>query len=80
MASLGFTFYVGNFGSYSATYGGISGVLVFLVWLWLTNIAVLLGATLNAELERARAVEAGMRPRDKTPFLPLRDGGDHRDD
>ena len=74
-ASLGFTFYVANFSSYNATYGGIGGVLVFLVWLWLTNIAILLGATLNAELERSRAIEAGMRPVDKTPFLPLRDDG-----
>jgi membrane protein len=74
VASLGFTAYVANFGSYDATYGSIGGVLVFLLWLWLTNIAVLLGAVLNAELERTRAIEAGMRPVDRTPFLPLRDG------
>ncbi len=74
LASLGFTFYISNFGSYGAIYGSVGGVLVFLLWLWLTNAAILLGAELNAELERTRAIEAGMRPIDKTPFLPLRDG------
>jgi membrane protein len=79
LASLAFTFYVANFGSYNATYGSIGGVLVFLLWLWLTNVAILLGAELNAELERTRAIEAGMRPVDRTPFLPLRDGGEPSD-
>jgi membrane protein len=72
--SLGFTFYVNSFGSFNATYGSIGGVLVFLIWLWLTNIAILLGAVLNAEIERTRAIEAGLRPPDTTPFLPPRDG------
>ncbi len=72
-ASLAFTFYVATISTYNATYGSIGGVLVFLLWLWLTNIAILLGAELNAELERTRAVEAGMQPHDRTPFLPLRD-------
>jgi len=70
-ASLGFTFYVGAFGSFSATYGSIGGVLVFLIWLWLTNIAILLGAEITAEIERTRAIEAGEHP--GTAFLPLRD-------
>ena len=73
VASLGFTVYVANFGSYNATYGSIGGVLVFLLWLWITNIAILFGAELNAEMERTRAIEGGMRPKDKTPFLELRD-------
>jgi membrane protein len=72
-ASLGFTAYVSRFSSYDATYGSIGGVLVFLLWLWLTNIAIMIGAELNAELARTRAIEAGMRPPDRTPFLPLRD-------
>lgn len=59
-ASLGFSVYVSNFGTYQAVYGSIGGVLVFLIWLWLSNIAVLLGAELSAELERAGAVEAGL--------------------
>ena len=50
------------FGSFSATYGSIGGVLVFLIWLWLTNIAILLGAEITAEIERTRAIEAGEQP------------------
>jgi membrane protein len=55
-ASAGFAFYVSNFGSYNETYGSIGGVIVFLVWLWISNIAVLLGAVMNAEIERARGL------------------------
>lgn len=78
-ASLGFTLYVSVFGSFSAVYGSIGGVLVFLLWLWLSNIAILLGAELDAELERARAIDAGMRPVDRTPYLPLPNGGDDQE-
>lgn len=80
VASLGFTFYVANFASLNATYGSIGGVLVFLLWLWLTNIAILLGAEFNAEIERTRAIDGGMRPVDKSPFLPLRDSDDEQDE
>ena len=48
-----------NFSSYNATYGSIAGVIVFLVWLWISNLALLLGAEMNAELERSRELEAG---------------------
>ena len=58
-ASAGFAFYVANFSSYNETYGTLAGAIVFLVWLWISNIAVLLGAELNAELERGRQLEAG---------------------
>ena len=71
-ASIGFTLYVENFGSYNATYGALGGVIVFLVWLWIANVAVLLGAELNAELERGRHIEAGSPP-DQEPFLEHRD-------
>jgi membrane protein len=59
VASAGFAFYVANFGSYDKTYGTLGGVITFLVWLWISNIAVLLGAELNAELERTRELAAG---------------------
>jgi membrane protein len=59
IASAAFAFYVANFGSYNETYGSIGGVIVFLIWLWISNLAVLLGAELNAELERGRELEAG---------------------
>jgi membrane protein len=72
IASAAFAFYVANFGSYNKTYGALGGVIVFLVWLWISNIAVLLGAELNAELERGRQIEAG-HPEDEEPFLEPRD-------
>ena len=73
VASVAFAFYVSNFGSYNKTYGALAGPIVFLVWLWISNIMVLLGAELNAELERGRAIEGGMRPTDKEPFVEPRD-------
>jgi len=54
VASAGFAIFVANFGSYNRTYGALAGVIVALVWLWLTNVAILLGAELNAEVERSR--------------------------
>ena len=72
VASAAFAFYVANFGSYNKTYGALGGVIVFLVWLWISNIAMLLGAELNAELERERAIEAGM-PADEEPYVEPRD-------
>jgi membrane protein len=76
VASLGLTLYVATFSTYSETYGSIGAILVFLIWLWLTNIAILLGAELDAELERTRAIEQGMRPADREPYLPRRDSSD----
>ena len=66
-----FALYVANFSSYNATYGTLAGVVVFLVWLWVTNVAVLLGAELNAELERQRELEAGI-PESETIALEPR--------
>jgi membrane protein len=71
-ASAAFAFYVSSFASYNKTYGALGGVIVFLVWLWISNIAVLLGAEFNAELERGRQIEGG-HPADKEPFLEPRD-------
>lgn len=56
--SAGFAFYVANFSSYNKTYGSVAGVIVALVWLWLTNVALLLGAEIDAERERRTASEA----------------------
>ncbi|MEV6706409.1 YihY/virulence factor BrkB family protein [Micromonospora wenchangensis] len=67
-----FALYVGNFGSYNKTYGALAGVIIFLVWLWLSNIAILLGAEFDAELERGRAISAGHDP-DEEPYVELRD-------
>ena len=60
LASVLFGFYVGNFGSYNKTYGALAGVVVFLLWLWITNLALLFGAELDAELERGRQLQAGI--------------------
>jgi membrane protein len=73
IASAAFAFYVASFGSYNKTYGALGGVVVFLVWLWISNVVILLGAEFNAELERGRAIEGGMRPEDKEPFAEPRD-------
>ncbi|MGW1450501.1 YihY/virulence factor BrkB family protein [Micromonospora sp. NPDC002411] len=67
-----FAFYVSNFGSYDKTYGTLAGVIIFLVWLWLSNIAILLGAEFDAELERGRAIAAGHGVDDE-PYVELRD-------
>jgi membrane protein len=72
VASAGFGFYVAHFGSYNKTYGSLGGVIVFLVWLWISNVAVLFGAELNAETARAERMETG-HPADREPFLPPRD-------
>lgn len=72
IASAGFAFYVAHFASYNKTYGALAGVIVFLVWLWISNIAVLLGLEFDAELARQRAVAGGL-PKDEEPYLPPRD-------
>jgi membrane protein len=72
LASVGFAFYVANFGSYNKTYGSLGGVIGFLVWLWISNIAILLGAELDGELARGQRIEAG-QPAEQEPFLPPRD-------
>ena len=73
VASAVFAFYVANFSSYSKTYGSLAAVIVFLVWLWISNLAVLFGAEFNAELERGRELQAGMKEAEDTIQLPPRD-------
>jgi membrane protein len=73
IASLLFAFYVATFASYNKTYGALGGVIVFLVWLWITNIAILFGAEFNSELQRSQQREAGERAPLDEPFLEPRD-------
>jgi membrane protein len=72
VASIAFAFYVSNFGSYNKTYGSLAGVVVTLLWLWITNIALLLGAEIDSELERGRELQAGL-PAEEELQLPARD-------
>ncbi len=72
VASAAFGFYVANFSSYDRTYGSLAGVIAFLLWLWITNLALLFGAELDAELERGRELQAGL-PAEETIQLPARD-------
>ena len=58
-ASAAFAVYIANFGAYNKTYGSLAGVVIGLIWLWISNVAVLLGQELNAELERERELQAG---------------------
>jgi membrane protein len=69
--SAAFALYVAAFSSYNKTYGALGGVIVFLVWLWLSNIAILLGAEFNAERARGRHIAAG-HAADQEPYLPPR--------
>jgi membrane protein len=71
IASAAFAFYVASFASYNKTYGSLAGAIVFLIWLWISNIAILLGAEANAEIERGRELEAGV-PEDETIALEPR--------
>lgn len=72
VASAAFGFYVANFSSYDKTYGSLAGVIAFLLWLWITNLALLFGGELDAELERGRELQAGMEAEEEIQ-LPPRD-------
>ncbi|KUF14877.1 ribonuclease BN [Streptomyces silvensis] len=71
-ASAGFALYVANFGSYNKTYGALAGAIVFLVWLWVSNLAILLGLEFDAELARERSIEGG-QPEGEEPYVEPRD-------
>lgn len=72
LASVAFAFYIANFASYNRTYGSIGGIIVFLLWVWITNNALLFGAELDAELERGRELQAGIAAEENVQ-LPPRD-------
>jgi membrane protein len=71
-ASAGFALYVANFSSYNKTYGSLAAVIVFLVWMWISNLAILFGAEFDAEIQRGRAIDTGHDPDDE-PYMELRD-------
>ena len=72
LASLGFGFYVANFSSYNKTYGSLAGVIIFLLWLWITNLALLFGAEIDSEIERGRQLQGGIAAEEELQ-LPPRD-------
>lgn len=72
LASVGFGFYVANFSSYNKTYGAIGGVIITLLWLWILNLSLLAGATFDAETERGRQLQAGIKA-EETLQSPPRD-------
>lgn len=72
IASALFALYVANFGNYNKVYGSLGGIIIFLIWMWLSNIAILFGAEFNAELIRGRAIAAGAAP-DQEAYAELRD-------
>lgn len=72
LASAGFALYVANFATYNQTFGALAGVVIFLIWVFLVNIALLLGAEFNTELERGRELQAGIAAEARLQ-LPPRD-------
>ncbi len=72
LASVGFAFYVANFSSYNKTYGAVAGGVIALLWIWITNLALLFGAELDSELERSRELQSGIAAEESLQ-LPLRD-------
>ncbi|MFB4421232.1 YihY/virulence factor BrkB family protein [Streptomyces sp. QL37] len=72
IASAGFALYVAYFSSYNKTYGALAGVIIFLVWLWITNLAILLGLEFDAEMARQRAIDGG-HPEGEEPYVEPRD-------
>jgi membrane protein len=70
IATVGFFFYVSNFGNYNKTYGSIGGVIVLLLWIWIGNISLLLGAEFDAELERGRQLQGGIAAEESVQLPP----------
>jgi membrane protein len=76
IASAAFAFYVANFGAYDKTYGALGGVVVLLIWMWITNVAILLGHELNAERERSAELAEGVPRAERELQLEPRDEPD----
>jgi membrane protein len=71
IASALFAFYVANFGSYNKTYGTLAGIIVFLLWIWIANVVLLLGAVFDAEIARTRELVRGVHV-EEGRALPLK--------
>jgi membrane protein len=78
LASAGFGIYVSQFGSYNKVYGSLAGVVIILIWMWLTNLAILFGHELNAERERDVQLEEGVPDAEREIQLEPRDEPDRR--
>jgi membrane protein len=65
-----FAVYVANFSSYNKTYGALAGVIIFLIWLWISNLAILMGVEFDAELEHERALREGIPAEDDMFAIP----------
>ncbi|MDQ0644274.1 YihY/virulence factor BrkB family protein [Microbacterium murale] len=74
IASAGFGLYIANFSNYDRVYGSFAGVIVFALWMWIANMALLVGVEFDTELERIRELRAGV-PAETQVQLPLRDAG-----
>src|SRR5512132_1544065 len=73
LASAGFALYVSQFGSYNKVYGSLAGVVIILIWMWITNLAILFGHELNAERERYAQFKQGLPGAEKEIQLEPRD-------
>src|SRR3954447_23735031 len=73
VASVLFGFYVTTFSNYAKNYGSLAGVVIFLLWLWIANLALLFGAELDAEVERTRQLRGGIEGAEDDVQLPPRD-------
>ncbi|ROR80455.1 membrane protein [Plantibacter flavus] len=71
VASVGFGFYIANFSNYDATYGSLAGIIIFLLWIWIANLALLFGAQLDIEIQRGRQLASGVAAEQELQ-LPLR--------
>ena len=78
VASAAFAFYVANFGAYDKTYGSLGAVVTLLIWVWISNLALLFGMELNAERERSRELDAGVPRADKEIQLEPRAEPDNK--
>jgi membrane protein len=78
LASAAFGIYVSQFGSYNKVYGSLAGVVVILIWMWITNLAILFGHELNAERERDAQFEEGLPGAEKEIQLEPRDEPERR--